>query len=122
MSFFSRLTSLFTRSGRDDNLMQQAMAHASAHRPEQAIAIYDALVGSKSTSPTVRARALFNRALAHSALKSDAKAIADLEEVTTMSGAPENVVTAARTQLIRVRNRGDRVRNREETARKGQAH
>lgn len=122
MSFLSRLTNLFTRGGRDDNLLQQGMAHASAHRPEDAIAVYDSLVKSKSTSVMVRSRALFNRALAHSALKNDKQAIADLEQVTTMAGVPENVLTAARTQLIRVRSRGDRVRSREETARKGQAH
>jgi hypothetical protein len=119
MSFFSRLTNLFTRGGRDDNLLQQGMAHATAHRPEKAIAIYDSLVNSRSTSLTVRSRALFNRALAHSAMKNDQKAIADLEQVVNMPGVSENVQTAARNQLIRVRNRGDRVRNREETARKG---
>ena len=122
MSFLSRITNLFTRGGRDDNLLQQGMAHASAHRPEEAIAIYDSLVNAKSTSLTVRSRALFNRALAHSALKNDKQAIADLEQVTTMVGVPENVLTAARNQLIRVRNRGERVRTKEETARKGQAH
>jgi hypothetical protein len=119
MSFLSRITNLFTRGGRDDNLMQQGMAHASAHRPEEAIAVYDSLVQSKSTSAMVRCRALFNRALAHSALKNDKQAIADLEQVIAMAGVPENVLTAARNQLIRVRNRGDRVRTKEES-RKGQ--
>jgi hypothetical protein len=119
MSFFSRLTNLFSRSGRDDNLLQQGMAHATAHQPERAIVIYDSLVNSKSSGAIIRSRALFNRALAHSAMKNDQKAIADLEQVVGMPGAPENVLTAARTQLIRVRNRGERVRNREETARKG---
>jgi hypothetical protein len=46
-------------------------------------------------------------------MKQDAKAIADLEQVVAMPGAPENVLTAARTQLIRVRNRGERARNRD---------
>ena len=105
MSFFSRLTNLFTRAGRDDNLLQQGIFHASAKRPEKAIGIYDALLGAKSTSTTVRARALFNRALAYSSMKDDKKAIHDLEQVVTMAAAPENVLTAARTQLVRVRNR-----------------
>jgi len=120
MSFFSQLANLITRAGRDDNLLRQGMEHASANRPEKAIAIYDSLVQSKSASPTVRSRALFNRALAHSAMKNDEKAIADLEQVVNMPGVPENVLTTARSQLIRVRNRGERSRNREESARNRQ--
>ncbi len=85
--------------------MKEAMAHASADRPVKAIAIYDTLVNSRSASATVRSRALFNRALAHSAQKNEAQAVADLEEAAKMDGAPENVVTAARNQLVRIRNR-----------------
>ena len=117
MSFFDRLANFFSRGGRDDNLLRQGMDHASANRPEQAIAIYDSLVASKSASLAVRSRALFNRALANSSMKEDEKAIADLEQVMAMSGVPENVVTAARNQLIRVRNRGERHRNREDADR-----
>jgi hypothetical protein len=114
MGFLGQLTNIFSRSGRDDNRLQEGMVHAEAKRPAQAIAIYDALVNSKGTSPTARARALFNRALAYSSMKDDAKAIADLEEVVVMPGAPENVLTAARNQLVRVRNRVQRVRDRAE--------
>ena len=112
MGFFSQLSNLFTRTGRAENLMQQGMAHADAKRPEKAIGIYDSLLSSKAASPTVRARALFNRALAHSQLKNDEKAIADLQQVVAMPTAPENVLNAARTQLIRVRNRAQRVQSR----------
>src|SRR6184192_3277037 len=112
MSFIGQLANLFSRSGRDDNRLQQAMNHAEAKRPEQAIPIYDSLLKTKGTSRVVRARALFNRALAHSALKDDKKAVADLEEVVGMEGAPENVMAAARNQLVRVRNRIQRVNHR----------
>ena len=114
MGFFGQLANIFSRSGRDDHRLQQGMAHAEAKRPAQAIAIYDSLLNSKGTSPTVRARTLFNRALAHSSLKEDSKAIADLEQVVALSGAPENVLTAARNQLVRVRNRLQRVHDRAE--------
>src|SRR5262245_27187148 len=114
MGFFGQLTNLLSRSGRDDNRLRQGMEHAEAKRPAQAIAIYDSLVNSKSTSPTVRARALFNRALAHSSMKDDPNAIADLEQVVAMPGAPENVLAAARNQLVRVRNRIQRVHARAE--------
>lgn len=112
MGFFDKLASLLTRSGRDDSRLLQGMAHADAKRPDKAVGIYDALLDSKGTSATVRARTLFNRALAHSALKDDKKALADLKEVVAMAGAPEGVVTAARTQLARVQHRVERVQNR----------
>jgi tetratricopeptide (TPR) repeat protein len=112
MSFLSQLANLFTRAGRDDNRLRLGMDHAHANRPEKAIDVYDSLLNCKTTSPTVRARALFNRALAYSSLKDDTKAIADLEQVLAMPAAPENVVTAARNQLIRVRNRIERVKSR----------
>src|SRR6476660_7185201 len=102
MSFFGQLANFFTRGGRDENRLQQGMAHAHSDRPEKAIEIYDALLNSKSTGSMVRAKTLFNRALAHSSRKNDAKALADLKEVIGMPAAPENVLTAARTQLIRV--------------------
>jgi len=114
MSFFGRLASLFSRTGRNDSLLRQGMDHASANRPTKAIEIYDSLIDSKSANVTVRSRALFNRALAYSSLKDDVKATADLEEVVAMPGVPDNVITAARTQLIRVRNREERHRGRED--------
>ena len=116
MSFFSALTNLFTRSGREDNLLRQGMDHAKANRPAKAIDAYSSLVGSKGTSAMVRSRALFNRALAYSSMKDDKKAIADLEEVLAMPGVSENVTTAARTQLIRVQSRTERQRARVEGA------
>jgi hypothetical protein len=114
MAFLGQLSNLFSRSGRDENRLRQGMEHAEAKRATQAIAIYDSLVDSKGTCPTVRARALFNRALAHSSLNNDQKALVDLEQVVVMPGAPENVLAAARNQLVRVRNRIQRVHDRAE--------
>jgi hypothetical protein len=114
MGFFDQLANVFSRSGRDDSRLQQGMAHAQAKRPARAIAIYDSLVNSHGTNSTVRARALFNRALAHSSMKDDSKAIADLEQVVALPSAPENVLAAARNQLVRVRNRVQRVHDRPE--------
>lgn len=108
MGFFSRLANLFTKRGRDDELLLKGIEHANAGRPKQAIEIYDTLVNSKSSGDTVRARALFNRALAHSSLKNDQQAIADLTEVLTLPNLPENVQSSARDQLKRVRKRSDK--------------
>lgn len=112
MGFFGHLTNLFSRAGRDDNRLKQAMDYAHAKHPEKAIPIYDLLLKGNTADPTLRARALFNRALAHSSMKDDQKAIRDLEEVVSMPAAPENVLAAARNQLVRVRNRVERVRER----------
>jgi hypothetical protein len=90
------------------------MEEAHSKRPAEAIALYDALVNAKQTSPAVRAQALLNRALAYSSLKDDAKAIADLEVVVTLPGVSENIVRAARDQLVRVRQRVERGRTRTE--------
>ena len=107
MSFFSKLTGLFSRGARDDGLLLEAVEHAKAKRPEKAIEIYNGLLTSTSTNATVRARALFNRALAHSAMDDDEKALADLQKVLTLPGLPENVQSAARAQIARVKKRGE---------------
>jgi hypothetical protein len=86
-------------------LLLQGLQHAKAHRPDQAIAIYNRLLDSRTTGDTTRASALFNRALAHSSLDNDQQALADLEQVLTLPGLPDNVQSAARTQLARVRRR-----------------
>ena len=105
MGLLSRLTGLFTGSGRDDRLLMQGIEHAKHKRPERAIEIYDSLISSTSTSDTVRARALFNRALAHSSMKDDEKALLDLDQLLAMPDVPENVQAAAKAQAIRVRKR-----------------
>jgi hypothetical protein len=105
MGIFTRLTGLLTKSGRDNDVLLQALEHAKAKRPEKAIPLYNTLLDSSSTSEIVRARALFNRALAHSAMKDDDKALVDLEQVLAMTNVPENVQTAARSQVARVRRR-----------------
>jgi hypothetical protein len=108
MGFISRLVSRFSKGGRDDELLLKGMEHAKAGRPKQAIEIYDKLVKSKSSGDTVRARALFNRALAYSSLKNDVQAIADLNEVLTLPNVPDNVRNSARDQLKRVQKRSDK--------------
>jgi hypothetical protein len=105
MELFNRLANWFSRGGRDENLLNKAMELAKGKQPTEAIAIYDDLLTSPGTSPTTKARALFNRALAYSSLKDDARATADLKRLTTMSGVPENILTAARNQLVRLTNR-----------------
>jgi tetratricopeptide (TPR) repeat protein len=98
------LSSLF--AGNEDSRLLKALELAKSGKPEQAIEIYNALL-AKSTSDTVKARALFNRALSHSAMKNDEQAIKDLQGVLASPNLPENVQSAARTQLARVRKRAE---------------
>ena len=114
MAILKLLANLFSRRGRDESRLDAAMRHAHAKRPGEAIAIYDSILNSSGQDPSLRARALFNRALAHSSLKDDKKAIADLEEVIALAGTPENVLSAARNQLVRVRNRVQRHKDQAE--------
>lgn len=105
MGILSTLTGLFT-GGSEDSRLLKGMDLAKAGKPEKAIEIYNALL-AKSSSDTVKARALFNRALAHSAMKNDEQAIKDLQAVLASSNLPENVQSAARSQLARVRKRAE---------------
>jgi lipoprotein NlpI len=107
MRILNRLAGMLTRSGREDALLLQGIEHAKAKRPERAIEIYNSLLGSKTTSDILRARVLFNRALAYSSLEDDDKARADLEQVLTLRNLPENVQTAARAQLARIKRRSE---------------
>lgn len=105
MHFLDRLKRLFTKSGRDETSLLDAIEHAKAKRPEEAVGIYDTLLKSETLSDDLRARTLFNRALAHSSMKNDALAEQDLQEVLQTPHLQENVRDAARAQLARVRKR-----------------
>lgn len=105
MNLLNRLSNWFSSSGRDDNLMSSAMELAKDKHPAEAIKIYNELLRSTSATAETKARALFNRALAHSSMKDDVKAVADLKQLTAMQDIPENVRTAARNQLVRLQNR-----------------
>jgi tetratricopeptide (TPR) repeat protein len=105
MGFLSSLTGLFT-GGSEDSRLIKGMDLAKAGKPEKAIEIYNALM-TNSSSDTIKARAKFNRALAHSAMKNDELALKDLQEVLSMPNLPENVQSAARSQLARVRKRSE---------------
>ncbi len=107
MGFFDRLTNWFSRSGREENQLQKAVDLAKSKNPNEAIAIYNDLLRSTTVSVSMKASALFNRALAHSSLKDDDQAIADLKELVALPGIPENIRATARTQLVRLRNRAE---------------
>lgn len=108
MHLWQRFTRMFSRGGRDESALLRGIDLAQAKKPQEAITLYDKLINDPGTDSELRARARFNRALAYSALKDDALAIVDLEAVLATSRLPENVRDAARSQLARVKKRGDR--------------
>lgn len=105
MGILSQILGVFSQSSRHDNQLQRAFDLAKNNQPTEAVAILNALLKSSAASETVKSRALFNRALAYSSLNDDAKATADLQQLITSNSTPENVRTAARNQLVRIRNR-----------------
>jgi len=105
MDFFNRLTNWFSRNGRDENQLERALDLAKAKHPSEALEVYNELIASPGISPSIRARALFNRALAHSSLNDDTSAVVDLKQLVSLPGIPENVRTAARNQLARLAGR-----------------
>jgi tetratricopeptide (TPR) repeat protein len=107
MSFFSKLAGLFSRGSREENSLLEGVEHAKGKRPEKALAIFNSLLTTTTISPTVRASALYNRALAYSAMNDDDKALADLEKVLTLPGLPGNVQSAARTRMARLKKRAE---------------
>lgn len=107
MGFFSRLAGLFSPGSRYESRLLEGVEHAKAKRPEKAIEIYNSILSSSKLNPTVKARSLFNRALAYSSMDDDEKALADLQKVLTLPGLPENVQSAARAQIARVKKRGE---------------
>jgi tetratricopeptide (TPR) repeat protein len=105
MGLLDQIGSMFTRSGREEAQLNQAMEHAKQKRPEKALEIYESMLKTHSLSSSLRARVLFNRALVHSALKNEDQALADLEEVLKLPEVPDNVQSAAKERLVRLRKR-----------------
>ncbi len=107
MGFFSKIAGLFSRSSREDNLLLEGVEHAKAKRPEKALEIYNTLLASTTISASVRGSALYNRSMAYSAMDDDDKAAADLQKVLTLAGVPDNIQSAAKSRLARLKKRAE---------------
>ena len=107
MGFLSKLAGLFSRSSRDENLLLEGIEHAKAKRPEKALEIYNSLLATPTLGATVKASTLYNRSMVYSALGDDEKAQTDLQKVLTLPGLPENIQTAAKQRLARLKKRAE---------------
>jgi tetratricopeptide (TPR) repeat protein len=114
MGVLRQFLSLFS-GGTDGDRLKKGIDEAKAGRPEAAIVIYDRLVAS-SADADLRAQALFNRALAYSALGDDIQSENDLRSVMALNQASESVRNAAREKMARVQARVRRTQNRSQLA------
>jgi hypothetical protein len=84
------------------------MKKAEKHNYRAAIADYTAAIDAANTPSDVKAMAIYNRALAYSALHETTKAADDLEAVLKMPKLPKRIKTAALRRQERIRQRDKR--------------
>jgi hypothetical protein len=99
------LASLVSSRGRAMSLYRAGMAKARRQDYRGAIADYTLAIESGEAPTDVRGMAIYNRALAYTAVGEDAKAADDLAAMLKMPGLPENVVHEARQRRERIRRR-----------------
>ena len=107
MSFTNWVKSLFSQRGKALALYRSGMAKASKRDYDGAIADYSAAIASPQIPPDVKGMAVYNRALAYSAIHEDARAAEDLAALLEMPGLPENIRTAAQQRRERLRRRNE---------------
>ena len=78
------------------------MEHANQYRNALAIADYTRVIEMTAAAAHLRAKALFNRALAYHASLKVTQSISDLHTVLEMDGATGEVKTEARRKLFRM--------------------
>jgi hypothetical protein len=105
MNFTTWLSGLFTQRGKSISVYRSGMAKANKADFAGAIADYSAAIQTPKIPPDVKAMAIYNRALAYSALDEDEKAAADLASLLEMPGLPENIQLAAQQRRARIRRR-----------------
>ncbi|MCL4202382.1 MAG: hypothetical protein KJ000_07795 [Pirellulaceae bacterium] len=107
MSLTDWLKSLFTTRGKSLSLYRSGMAKANRRDYNGAIADYSEAIQSPHVPPDVRAMAIYNRALAYSAIHEDEHAAEDLAAVLATPDLPDNIRLAAQQRRERIRRRGE---------------
>jgi tetratricopeptide (TPR) repeat protein len=103
MGIFARLLILFG-SGSLEARLKQGLDLAKAGKPDAAIKVYDELL-ERAKDDDLRARILFNRALAYHAMSDEGQAEHDLKLVIACNQASEGVRSTAREKLARVQKK-----------------
>ena len=105
MSILDWLKSKFSRRAKALARYRSGMAKAKKGDFAEAISDYSATLSAPGIPDDVLGMALYNRALAYSAIHEDEKAAEDLSKVLNMSGLPENIKVAASQRRERIRRR-----------------
>lgn len=105
MSILSWLTGWFSQRGKALTQYRSGMAKAKKLDFAGAIVDYSATIQAPGIPSDVLAMALYNRALAYSALHEDEKAASDLTRVLSTPELPENIKVAAIQRRERIRRR-----------------
>jgi hypothetical protein len=108
MSFVTWMKSWFSRRGKALSLYRSGMAKANNRDYGGAIADYSAAIRTPHIPTDVKAMAIFNRALAYSAIHKDEKSAEDLTAVLEMPGLPINIKKEAHERRERIRRRNER--------------
>ncbi len=108
MKILRWLKGFLSHRGKALALYRSGMTKANRKDFEGAITDYSAVIDSLNAPPNVKAMAVYNRALAYSAIHQDENAAKDLDAVLKMPHLSEDVKTAARRRKERVRKREQR--------------
>jgi hypothetical protein len=108
MSFTTWVKSCFSHRGKALSLYRSGMAKANKGDYDGAIADYSAAICAPHIPTDIKAMALYNRALAYSAIHEDARAAEDLTIVLDMPGLPKNIRTEAQERRERIRRRDEK--------------
>lgn len=112
MSFIAWMKSWFSHRGKALSLYRSGMAKANKRDYDGAIADYSDSIRAPNIPKDVKAMALYNRALAYSAIHEDEKSAEDLTAVLEMSGLPKNIKMEAQERRERIRRRNERETDR----------
>jgi len=108
MSFTTWIQSLLSHRGKAISMYRSGMAKANERDYEGAIADYSAAIEMAKIPADVRAMAIYNRALAYSAINDEVKSVEDLSTLLDLPGVPENIRTAVQQRRERLRRRNEK--------------
>ena len=108
MSLTTWIQSFLSHRGKAISLYRSGMAKANERDYEGAIADYSAAIEMAKIPADVRAMAIYNRALAYSAIDDEVKSVEDLSTLLDLPGVPENIRTAVQQRRERLRRRSEK--------------
>jgi hypothetical protein len=107
MTLFGWLKGRLSHRDRATTLYKRGMACAKLHENHAALANYSAVIEMADAPADIRAMALYNRSVVHTANHDLAQASRDLEQLLEMPAAAK-VKTEARRKLLRMQRTSER--------------